>query len=693
MKVINTVYLLIYLLLSANTDAQSVFQLRNPYYSPESFNTVTFISGTGWVFGNNGLILKSTESGANFSQQALYVNPDIKGQSQVNGLVCYIYDDSGRVFRTSNGGSNWIFNTAFSSKINVLHFISQDKGFAALSNRIGITTSGGINWDFFNPDTADIYEYKDIYFINLNTGYIGAINLTNNYAYVFNTTNSGLSWNRFNTGVDALEMTNMYFINDNGWCAGERFGKLFTMKTTNGGLNWSESNVPNNSSTPNNIYFSDPITGYVTTNTRVLKSTNGGQDWFVLMEVNGVNASSFINESEFYLVDSYSRVMKTINGGLNFDTLLGKHSCSLSRIQSISLNVLWSNGTNNANWKSTNGGANWVYDNYSSSLKIKFTEFTDLNTGYSVADRGNIFKTNNFGNSWSLVYPYSGEIFSLTFLNSDTGWAFSNESIIKTTNGGIQWIEIPNNNSIIRAVFFDGQTVYGSNGISLFKSTNGGVNWIQVFDTAIRDYDFINLLTGWIISEGDSTSVIMRTSDGGMNWSEISTIFGNIQNIKFLDFNTGYLLSYNKIYRSTNGGSTWRFVSFPTSLRLFGFDFTDSNTGWVCGENSLIMKLTDGGAIFINTVSENVEIMRLFQNYPNPFNAETCISFTLANTQFTSLKVYDLKGTEIAELLNEELISGRHDVRFNAAGLSSGIYFYVLKSGDKILTKKFVLVK
>ena len=693
MKSLKSVCLMLIFIISAKTDAQNIFQIQNPIYSPESINSINFINETGWVFGNKGIVLKSTNGGTNFIQQVLPINSDIKGQSLVNAQICYVYDDSGRIFRTLNGGFNWVLSSIFPSRVNSLFFINSEKGFASFHNIIGLTTNSGLNWFFIEPDSTAIYEFKDLYFVDTETGYLGAINVSNNYAFLFKTTDSGLSWNKFNTGVDALEMNNLYFIGNNGWCAGDRFGKLYTMKTTNGGKNWSESYLPNNISTPNNIYFSDTVTGYITSSTKVLKSTNGGLDWFLIKEVNGVNTSSFINGSEFYLADYYCRVMKTYNGGLNFDTLLGRHSSSLNRVQYISSNAIWCNGTGNSNWKSSDGGTNWIFDNYSKSLKIKFTEFSDNNTGYSLADRGYILRTNNFGSNWNLLYEYSGEIFSLTFLNNYTGWAFSNDSILLTTNGGAHFIDIANTNSIIRAVFFDSQNGYGFTGTKLYKSTNSGVTWNPVINNLIRDFYFINKLTGWVTSEGDSVSAILRTSDGGMNWSQTSTVQGNIQNIRFFNQNTGYLLSYDKIYRSTNGGNSWKYVCFPTSLKIFGFDFIDHNSGWMCGENSLIMKLNDGSVIYINDDTENVESIKLSQNYPNPFNSETNISFILARDLYTTIKIYDLKGMEIAVLVDRELKTGRHNVRFKANGLSSGIYIYVLKSGVTTIAKKSVLIK
>ena len=84
---------------------------------------------------------------------------------------------------------------------------------------------------------------------------------------------------------------------------------------------------------------------------------------------------------------------------------------------------------------------------------------------------------------------------------------------------------------------------------------------------------------------------------------------------------------------------------------------------------------------------------KLEQNYPNPFNPTTTISFSLPAAGFTSLIVYDVSGKEIKSLINEELQAGNYSQKFNADGLSSGIYFYQIKSKDFLQTKKFVLLK
>ncbi len=83
----------------------------------------------------------------------------------------------------------------------------------------------------------------------------------------------------------------------------------------------------------------------------------------------------------------------------------------------------------------------------------------------------------------------------------------------------------------------------------------------------------------------------------------------------------------------------------------------------------------------------------LDQNYPNPFNPSTKISYQLPQNGFVSLKVYNAIGKEVATLVNEEKSAGRYEVNFDAAGLSSGLYFYTIQTGSFQETKKMILIK
>jgi hypothetical protein len=83
----------------------------------------------------------------------------------------------------------------------------------------------------------------------------------------------------------------------------------------------------------------------------------------------------------------------------------------------------------------------------------------------------------------------------------------------------------------------------------------------------------------------------------------------------------------------------------------------------------------------------------LGQNYPNPFNPTTTISYQIPKNGLVSLVVYDALGTEVATLVNEEKTQGKYSIEFNALNLPSGVYFYTLRAGDFVSTKKLILMK
>lgn len=94
-----------------------------------------------------------------------------------------------------------------------------------------------------------------------------------------------------------------------------------------------------------------------------------------------------------------------------------------------------------------------------------------------------------------------------------------------------------------------------------------------------------------------------------------------------------------------------------------------------------------------NDIKNELTGFYLQQNYPNPFNLSTTISYSVPEIEFITLKVYDVLGSEIATLVNEEKLAGSYQMNFDATALPSGIYFYRLQAGDFIQTKKMILMK
>jgi hypothetical protein len=107
------------------------------------------------------------------------------------------------------------------------------------------------------------------------------------------------------------------------------------------------------------------------------------------------------------------------------------------------------------------------------------------------------------------------------------------------------------------------------------------------------------------------------------------------------------------------------------------------------------LKTYDPEIIIVSVEDEQVipTEISLEQNYPNPFNPSTSIQYTISDRQFVSLKVYDIIGNEVATMVNSEKPAGVYEVEWNASDVPSGVYFYQLKTGSFVQTKKMLLLK
>ena len=133
-----------------------------------------------------------------------------------------------------------------------------------------------------------------------------------------------------------------------------------------------------------------------------------------------------------------------------------------------------------------------------------------------------------------------------------------------------------------------------------------------------------------------------------------------------------------------------------TTTEQHAYTYTDKNLNK--GKYSYRLKQCDydGSFEYSDVVSVDFNIPLKFsleQNYPNPFNPSTEIQFSLPKSGFTTLKVYDITGREVAVLVNEQKQAGTYSTEFNASKLASGVYFYRLTSGNFSAVKKLLLLK
>jgi hypothetical protein len=93
------------------------------------------------------------------------------------------------------------------------------------------------------------------------------------------------------------------------------------------------------------------------------------------------------------------------------------------------------------------------------------------------------------------------------------------------------------------------------------------------------------------------------------------------------------------------------------------------------------------------STSELPHKLQLLQNYPNPFNPSTTIGYALPQGSYVTLTVFNTLGQQVATLINETRGAGYHNVQFNGTGFASGVYFYRLRAGDYVVTKRLILLR
>jgi hypothetical protein len=213
---------------------------------------------------------------------------------------------------------------------------------------------------------------------------------------------------------------------------------------------------------------------------------------------------------------------------------------------------------------------------------------------------------------------------------------------------------------------------------------------------------FKDSTTGFLAGQSGK---IMITTDSGDSWlSQISGTINSIYDIKFIGDNSLIAVGENgTILITTNMGTNWNLRSSGTIQQLSGVSFSDRNNGTIVGYSGTILRTTNGGVSFVE--EERIDALPteflLSQNYPNPFNPSTKIKYSIPDviangvkqSQFVTIKVFDILGIEIETLVNEEKPTGAYEVTWHASDLPSGVYFYQLLAGSYFKTKKMLLIK
>jgi Secretion system C-terminal sorting domain len=308
--------------------------------------------------------------------------------------------------------------------------------------------------------------------------------------------------------------------------------------------------------------------------------------------------------------------------------------------------------------KSTDGGNTW-----SQPLKVNDDQTT----------RQQFF-------TWMTVDPATGHIWAVFYDRRNTTGDATDVFVAKSTDGG----ETFENFKVSESSFTPSQFVFFGDYISI-AAWQGKIYplWMRADNQA---------LSVWVAHVIDSTTVPVELKNFSAKLDE-SNVLLSWETATELN-NQGFEIqrSYNNSKFYTVGTVTGN----GTTTENHKYSFIDDLSSK--GLYNYRLKQVDFDGSF--NYSDELEVdypgvkeFTLYQNYPNPFNPETIISYELPEAGYVSLKIYDVLGNEIATIADGHQESGLHQVNFNSANFSSGIYIYAIRMNNKFLSKSMVILK
>ena len=634
----------------------------------------------GGLFG----VYKSTDSGSSFSQ--------INSNTSQN-MLGYYSDGSGG---TTGQGTYDLCIAASPTDANTV-FIGGVNTWKS--------TDGGVTWNINNMWT----DYSGYNFSGAPVAHAdkhvlsfqsGTALFEGNDGGIYKTTNGGTSWNDKTIGIVISQIYRIGISNTDAT-------KILAGLQDNGSKKYNGA-----VSTWSDVYGGDGMECiidfnnaasymYVTyVNGEIQRSTNGFSTSYTTQisanipggQPTGAWVTPYIMSpaNSAILYAGYDQVWKTTNYGDSWTSASQQLSAS-TKLRSLAIapsntNVLYAADLTQM-WKTTDGGAtNWsaiTLPSNSNSITYIAVKNNDPNTvwitygGYS--DGAKVYESTDGGGTWSNISAGLPNlpVMCITYYKTitDRKILFAGTDVgVYVKDGANNWSSF--SNGLPNVVVPEMEIFYQSGADKLRAGTFGRGLW----ETEIASI-FPVELTGFTAK-----------SDGGnvtLNWSTATEV-------------SNYGFEIQRAVSSGNHSETnWQKTGFVrgsgNSNSPRSYSFTDK-TIKESGKYLYRLKQLDETGSFEYSKQIEVELgpvknYTLRQNYPNPFNPLTVIGYSLPAAGKVTLKVYDILGKEIAELVNEEKPAGQYEVKFDASRLTSGVYLYTLKAGNYSETKKMVVIK
>ncbi|KAF0150953.1 MAG: hypothetical protein FD143_2373 [Ignavibacteria bacterium] len=273
----------------------------------------------------------------------------------------------------------------------------------------------------------------------------------------------------------------------------------------------------------------------------------------------------------------------------------------------------------------------------------------------------------------ALTVDGSGNIY-VTGRSVGSGTSSDYATIKYNSNGIEQWVQRyngpGNSNDAATAISVDDDYAtikYNSNGIE---------QWVQRYNGPGNSEDWATAIS----VDGSGNVYVTGESAGSGTYYDYATI----------KYNSNGLVQWVQRYNGPGNSDDYaRAISVDGSGNVY-VTGTSTGNGWSIYTT---IKYTQQPVSVEDVKTDLPVTYNLFQNYPNPFNPTTKIKFALLERENVNLSIYSLLGEKVAELINMEMDAGYHEADWNASKFASGVYFYQIKAGSFIRTKKLLLLK
>ncbi len=701
------------LILTSQLSSQTFWERTEPYSG--TLNKMYF-GGSDTIYGTlNSGFTRSTNNGTSWSTPVIvdYVTDMAVAP---NGYI-FLSENQKKMSRSTNKGTSWtiVGNGINETSCNTVMTTSSGTVLAGTAKGIYRSTNNGDGWTKVAGSTELTGDSSIVamatYDGNTLYAFTRTMLLSPERGYAFRSTNDGVTWTK---GTNSLDTASIYEAvvtsggmivlrtssgvrgssdGGNTWSAlgfynnsmydvavgpsGEIFAtisgsnKPSTMyKTTNNGAAWVSINLPyDNKATiavgkNGNIFIGQD---------QMYRSTDGGATWKGLPL--GYPNVTHMTESPkhelfftaggsayqgLYRSSDFGMTWKPMNTGVVGVPIVGFHADTI---------FVGDDYYQSTVYRSTDDGATFqkIADNTGLggyAQKILGTSFNSILIGAS----NGIYRSKDHGKNWQKVFN-SGAIIALRQTASGTLYAvrqWSGDGVYRSDDSGSTWQQKMSGISFPLVRSFDiapnGDLFVGDEG-GMYRSTNNGDAWVRI------DTQKVNKPYGIFVTVNKQGKIFAGGAKSGIN---------------------------SESYYSTDNGATWTHIGNMTSM-----DNQANIRGLFAASDGHLFAATSAGVFRSKDVTTEVKRIgfsqpasfTLEQNFPNPFNPSTEIKFSLSKNGFTTLKIFDLIGREVATLMEQQLSSGTYQVTFNAEKFAGGIYIYRLQSGSLHETKRMMLVK